>query len=207
MGSAVATYHLLYLNRPTSVPLTRHCTENHSVHQAYQQLGIYVIGHVLVKNIGVKPPPYISMAPDLGSQLALPPGVVMPLEKGRVHIHPFLASSDSVKAPCEGTRCLFLRQVPPHTLEERHTVPLRRPWRKHHLMGNRLACTTCDYLEGLADIDHEGARYVGSIHPGPIVVQNLETPHLGRGCLQKECPPTGRVLMGTDALQGILRRE
>lgn len=69
-------------------------------------------------------------------------------------------------------------------------------------MRGRAAHAVRDDLEGLPDVDDEGARDGGDVDPLAVPVEGLQALDLGRGGLQEEGPPAGGVFVWADALDG-----
>lgn len=57
-----------------------------------------------------------------------------------------------------------------------------------------------DDLEGLPDVDDEGARDGGDVDPVAGLVEGLEPFYLRRGVFQEEGPPAGGVFVRASAL-------
>ena len=74
-----------------------------------------------------------------------------------------------------------LGQAAAHTLEERHAEPI--VWTGQDPVDGRFADSVRHNLEGLADVDNEGAGDDGDIDPFAVSVKGLQTLDLRGGSL------------------------
>lgn len=133
------------------------------------------------------------MTPNLSSQLRLTPRIVFSSQESAVNFSSFIAlqarrKSAVLKVLFQRVDRFCLRQIPPHALEKRHTVPLICP--RQYPVRRGFAYTIRDHFEALADVDDKGARYVGYIDPLAALIEGLEALDMWRRSLEQECPPS-----------------